>query len=163
HARKRFDPDAVRAVAQTLYATLGTQALRDGILAQLTDRRYTPGYLDQIGDALARGTADDAAARLLGIIDALREPAKLLCKRLKPSQAQVAAALREIERTITVGEAIAAELLPAVLERIGADKAERGLFDYDDMLVLVHDALRGPRGAELAARLRARTPWVMID
>src|SRR5262249_31265393 len=148
---------------QALYATLGTRALRDAVLAQLTDRRYAPSWLDQIGDALARGTPDDAPARLLGIIDALRDPAKKLCKALKPSQAQTAAALREVERTISIGEAIAAELLPAVLDRIGADKAERGLFDYDDMLVLVHDALRGPRGEELAARLRARTPWVMID
>jgi exodeoxyribonuclease V beta subunit len=163
HARKRFDPDAVRATAQTLYATLGTRALRDAVLAQVTDRRWAPGWLDRIGDALARGTPDDAPGRLLGMIDKLREPAQLLCKRLKPAQAQIAAALREVERTITVGEAIAAELLPAVLERIGADKAERGLFDYDDMLVLVAGALRGPRGEELAARLRARTPWVMID
>src|SRR5205823_13881343 len=43
------------------------------------------------------------------------------------------------------------------------DKAERGQLDYDDMLSLVDRALRDERGAELAARLRARTPWVMID
>jgi exodeoxyribonuclease V beta subunit len=64
---------------------------------------------------------------------------------------------------ISVDEAIAAELLPRVVDRIGADKSERGLFDYDDMLELVHEALRGPHGGELAARLRTRTPWVMID
>ena len=56
-----------------------------------------------------------------------------------------------------------AELLPHVIERIGTDKAEHGMFDYDDMLELVRDALHGPRGAELATRLRTRMPWVMID
>jgi exodeoxyribonuclease V beta subunit len=54
-------------------------------------------------------------------------------------------------------------MLPSVLARIGSDKAERGMFDYDDMLRLVREALHGPRGTELAERLRARTPWVMID
>src|SRR5262249_17803719 len=60
-------------------------------------------------------------------------------------------------------EAIAAELLPPLLARIGDDKAERGLFDYDDMLALVWRALCGPRRELLAQRLRERTPWVMID
>ncbi|MEJ7604380.1 MAG: UvrD-helicase domain-containing protein [Kofleriaceae bacterium] len=53
--------------------------------------------------------------------------------------------------------------MPPLIARIVADKAEHGLFDYDDMLQLVWRALRGPRKDELAARLRTRTPWVMID
>jgi exodeoxyribonuclease V beta subunit len=54
-------------------------------------------------------------------------------------------------------------MLPPILERIRADKTERGLFDYDDMLQLVWRALCGPRRDELATRLRGRTPWAMID
>ena len=50
----------------------------------------------------------------------------------------------------SLDEAVAAALLPPMLARIGADKAEHGLFDYDDMLQLVRDALHGPRGGELA-------------
>ena len=36
-----------------------------------------------------------------------------------------------------------------------ARKRAAGLYDFDDMLLLVDEALRGPRGAELAAALRA--------
>ncbi|MGH9888906.1 MAG: UvrD-helicase domain-containing protein, partial [bacterium] len=54
-------------------------------------------------------------------------------------------------------------MLPAVLARISEDKSEHGQFDYDDMLELVWAALTGPRRHELAARLRERTPWAMID
>jgi len=161
--RWRFDPEAVRATAAALYATLGTPAQRAPLA--VVDRKNAPAWIDTVGSALGRAAPDAPPAKLLGVIDALRADAKKLANRLArlPAFASATAALQAVERTMSVDEAVAVELLPAVLDRIGADKAERGLFDYDDMLALVHDALRGPRGHELAARLRARTPWVMID
>ena len=63
----------------------------------------------------------------------------------------------------SLDEAIAAVMLQPVLDRVAADKSDAGQFDYNDMLQLVQAALHGPRGPELGARLRARTPWVMID
>src|SRR5262249_14462294 len=115
--------------------------------------------------ALGHATAESEPGRLLGVVDELRERAKMVAGKLVklPQFSAAAAALRAVELTISVDEAIAAQMVPAILERVTADKAERGLFDYDDMLALVAEALRGPRGGELAARLRARTPWVMID
>ena len=52
---------------------------------------------------------------------------------------------------------------PLVEERLRARKRAAGLFDFDDMLLLVDEALRGPRGAELAATLRARFRLAVID
>src|SRR5262249_58301935 len=74
-----------------------------------------------------------------------------------------AGGVRCIGTTMPLDEAIASRMLPAILARIGDDKAEHGQFDYDDMLDLVWAALTGPRRHELAARLRDRTPWAMID
>ncbi len=60
-------------------------------------------------------------------------------------------------------ELLVSQFLPDVIARVERDKAIRGQLDYQDMLVLVRDALHGPRGPEIAQRLRTRTPWVLID
>src|SRR5262249_36766334 len=137
---------------------LGTEERRAGVLRALSlggnDRRWVPPWLEAIGAALERADPDAPPARLLAVIDELREPALKLLDRIAPGSPvpEAVAALRA-----------PAALLPPLLERIRADKTERGLFDYDDMLQLVWRALTGPRKDELAARLRARTPWAMID
>ncbi|HEV7558691.1 MAG TPA: UvrD-helicase domain-containing protein, partial [Kofleriaceae bacterium] len=163
--RRRFEPEAVRQTAIAVYTMLANPAQRQAIVAAVRDKRYVPDWLDQIAAALDRASIDAEPGRLLGVLDDVREPAKKLVGKIDKlaAFASTAAALRAVELTISVDEAIAAELVPAVVTRVIADKAERGLFDYDDMLNLVDEALRGPRGDELAARLRARTPWVMID
>ncbi|MCW5807454.1 MAG: UvrD-helicase domain-containing protein, partial [Deltaproteobacteria bacterium] len=118
---------------------------------------------------LASGDAGfiDAAppARILAWLDEIREPAQKLLDYVAGSVTMVAleAALRDAVAAVSLDEAIAAELLPAIVARIHDDKSEHGQFDYDDMLQLVWRALTGPRRDELAARLRERTPWVMID
>ena len=58
---------------------------------------------------------------------------------------------------------LVAQLLPAITERIETDKRARGQFDYQDMIRQVAELLDGPRGEALAARLRERHPWAMID
>jgi exodeoxyribonuclease V beta subunit len=162
--RRRLDPSAVQLIAETLRAQLGTQARRNIVLAALaSDRRWVPGWVDQIAYALDRCPGDAEPARLVAMLDEVREPAQFLAKRGDKLPPEIASALRAVGMAITLDEAIAAELLPPLLARIGDDKAERGLFDYDDMLQLVWRALRGPRRDLLAARLRERTPWVMID
>ena len=75
----------------------------------------------------------------------------------------IAALVRELLEIVTLDQVVAASWLPRVLERVARDKAAAGLFDYDDMLALVAETLAGPRGDQLAARLRARMPWAMID
>ncbi|HET9450498.1 MAG TPA: UvrD-helicase domain-containing protein, partial [Aggregicoccus sp.] len=54
-------------------------------------------------------------------------------------------------------------MLPAVRERLVQRKRELGLFDFDDMLTLVRDSLRGPRGESLAAVLRNRYRYALVD
>ncbi|MEM9067763.1 MAG: UvrD-helicase domain-containing protein [Myxococcota bacterium] len=55
------------------------------------------------------------------------------------------------------------ELLPRVRERLGAEKARHGWVDFDDMLRLVHDALRGPAGPALIAAIRAQVRYALVD
>jgi len=54
-------------------------------------------------------------------------------------------------------------LLPAVAQRMRELKETQGLFDFDDMILNLRDALRGPAGASLRARLRARYRVALID
>ncbi|HSD90891.1 MAG TPA: UvrD-helicase domain-containing protein, partial [Kofleriaceae bacterium] len=160
-APRRFDPDRAHAVMDSLRATLGTAEQRDQLMHATNwkgKQRYAPDWLGTIGRAIER--SGDGAS-VLGACDELRGAALTMVKYLPGTPA--AAALTEAIKLMPLDEAIAAELLPRVVERIGTDKAEHGMFDYDDMLELVREALHGPRGADLAARLRTRMPWVMID
>ena len=54
--------------------------------------------------------------------------------------------------------ALAQRFLPAIVERVAGDKQARGLFDFQDMLRVVHEVLSGPRGDELTDRIRRRHP-----
>ncbi len=170
---RRFDRDRALQIGTALAREFGAAEQRARMLHALplkgNDARYVPGWFDMVGDAVARmmkGGAIDPAA-VLGACAKLRveERGAKLADRIAraPAYATAEAALRDAIRMMPLEEAVASELLPHVLDRIGADKAEHGMFDYDDMLELVRDALAGPRGEELATRLRTRTPWVMID
>jgi exodeoxyribonuclease V beta subunit len=162
---RRFDAERARAVAELLRRELGGSdqraAIRDGVNWK-GQQRYVNDWLGSVERALE--LIGEHPASILGACDALRENARKLDKYVSTSRfAGASAALREVIRLMPLDEAIASELLPHVIARIGTDKAEHGMFDYDDMLELVLDALRGPRGDELATRLRTRTPWAMID
>ncbi|HEY0478235.1 MAG TPA: UvrD-helicase domain-containing protein [Kofleriaceae bacterium] len=160
---RSLDPDAARAALGQLRAAFG-EPQRAAVLAALPgERRWLAGRLDEIAAALA-GCSDDAPApSQLAAIDAVRDACELIAGRTAKLAPEVAAAVRAVATTMSLDEAIAARMLPAILARIVDDKAEAGQFDYDDMLELVWAALTGPRRAELAARLRERTPWAMID
>jgi len=168
--RRRLEPEAVRAVVEGLQARFGTQERRNVVEAALGERRWVPDWLADIGRALdrcaERGTTGDPlrdAARWVAMIDSIREQIDYLLKRIGRLPPEAAAVLRAASATISLDEAVAAQLLPPLVARIADDKDERGLFDYDDMLQLVWRALLGPRREALAARLRERTPHVMID
>jgi exodeoxyribonuclease V beta subunit len=166
--RPQLDDEQLRDIVRDVLEHLGSSAQRSALMTMKMDasgRRYMPEWLDQIGEALTGVTADQPAPQLLAVIDKLREPVGKVLDRVlnSPAHAELAKTLRVVLTCGSLDEAIAGTLLPHVLERIGLDKSERGLFDYDDMLELVEEALRGERAAELAHRLRTRTPWVMID
>lgn len=160
--RRRFDPAAALAIGTTLRAELGTPEQRAHLLATLAwkaQQRHAPGWLDTAAEAVA--SWDGTAIGVLAMCGKLAKVESLV--KYTESRPALFAALQAAMTMMPLDEAIAIELLPQVLARIGADKAERGMFDYKDMLDLVRDALRGERGPELAHRLRTRTPWVMID
>jgi exodeoxyribonuclease V beta subunit len=117
-------------------------------------------------------TGGDPFADVAALDDAREKLAKLAEKTLPalararpPALVALGAALgRALDACVPFEAAIAAHLLPPVLERIGVDKRERGQFDYQDMLKVVHEVLCDPeRGPVLAARLRRRHPWALID
>ena len=47
--------------------------------------------------------------------------------------------------------------------RLAARKRAAGLYDFDDMLTLVNEALAGPRGTDLIATLRQRYRLAVVD
>ncbi|HVU52310.1 MAG TPA: UvrD-helicase domain-containing protein [Polyangia bacterium] len=59
--------------------------------------------------------------------------------------------------------AVAQLCLPAVRETLGDRKAALGQYDFNDMLRLVAEGLRGPGGAALVASLRGRYRLAVID
>lgn len=54
-------------------------------------------------------------------------------------------------------------VLPAVQARLAADKREKGLFDFDDLLAAVVETLRSPRGPDLVRAVRARHRHALVD
>ena len=171
--RAAYTAEHALALGEQLRMCFATADARDALLLRMNlsgnDKRHAPNWVQLIGRAAAEW--DGAAAGVFALCDAIRktgstEPGPQLLKRVAKiaALAPVAQLLRAAIALTSLDEAIAAVMLGPVLDRIARDKAETGMFDYGDMLRLVHDALaRGPYGDELAARLRARTPWVMID
>jgi exodeoxyribonuclease V beta subunit len=164
--RRTLDAAAARAVAEEVCALFAADR-REALVAAI----FKNGRDNSMVERIARiGTLVDRAdlaalppARCLGFVDELREHLAKIGDTRADRVPELKQLLGRVALSPTLPEAIAAELLPTVLARITADKAEHGQFDYDDMLELVREALAGPRGAEVAARLRERTPWVMID
>ena len=162
--RRRLDAEALQAAAAGLREHFGTEGRRNVVAAALaSERRWLPDRLAEIAEALAATPADATPARLMAMLDACREAVALIAGRANKLPAGIVGALRAVMSTMSLDEAIAAHMLPPILARVQSDKQEHGQFDYDDMLHLVWRALTGPRGGELAARLRERTPWAMID
>ncbi len=73
------------------------------------------------------------------------------------------AALALARATPPFPAALVQALLPSVAGELARGKRETGRFDFDDMLTLVDEALRGPRGGALAAAMRRRWRYALID
>ena len=74
------------------------------------------------------------------------------------------AAVAELaDAAIPLEAAVAQLFVPPVAARLAARKRAAGLYDFDDMLTLVNEALNGPRGAELTATLRQRYRLAIVD
>src|SRR6185437_2662224 len=78
--------------------------------------------------------------------------------------ASILPALEELgEAALPLDTVVAQRFGPPVARRLEARKRAAGLYDFDDMLALVGEALSGPHGAELAATLRQRFKLAIVD
>jgi exodeoxyribonuclease V beta subunit len=158
--RRTYDEAAILELGDALRAALAAGTPRPALGHH--DRRR----LDEITAAFARDAHD--APSVLTACDDIRGTARKLVDSVGSAAADspLVRALRALLAGISLEEAIVSRFLPPILERARVEKAERGWFDYDDMLELVRDTLAdrtSGRGDALAARLRARTPCVLID
>ncbi|HEX3345846.1 MAG TPA: UvrD-helicase domain-containing protein, partial [Polyangiaceae bacterium] len=80
-----------------------------------------------------------------------------------PTGAACAAALQLARTTPSLTGALAWSILGPVRRELARHKREVGEYDFDDMLALVDEALRGPRAGALVAAMRERWRYALID
>ncbi len=80
-----------------------------------------------------------------------------------PAASVCAAAVRLVSSTPPFSAGLAQTLLPVVASSLGRTKRASGRYDFDDMLLLVDEALRGAGGAALAESMRRRWRYAFID
>ena len=168
----RHEPARVIAAARALADEVGRyadgEALVGTMIAKLgSTRGALVKHYDAIASAVRAARLDDVPA-LLSLAHAVHEDleycaGKVNEKKLAPAAALLRACAELLAAAPSLEAACAIAFLPEIDARLIARKARRGLFDYQDMLELVWKVLDGERGDELAARLRARHPWAMID
>ena len=126
-----------------------TGALSD--LAELVEKARSasdaPGYVREAKDVVAK----------------LRDRLPALAPRPGRASGVVAAAIALTRATPPFPAAIAHALIDGVKSELSRGKRAAGRYDFDDMLSLVDEALRGPRGGALAEAMRQRWRYALID
>jgi len=136
--------------------------------------KFVVERIEKLHAACTLFAADADAAFLLARIDGLvrskevfefiLDRERLGGARDKPGVAPLIARIEALaDAAVPLASVMAQRFGPMVDDRLRARKRAAGLFDFDDMLLLVDEALRGPRGAELVATLRARFRLAVID
>lgn len=171
------DPDeaALREAASALaraglcegepVAALGALGVRGRGLNPAAER------LGFIAGALRAFAAGGPAAPLFAALDAAykirRDAMPYLARELDRcgAPAAVRAAVGVLDAAPSLQAAIVRALLPTVAARLEARKRERGVYDFQDMLVLVARSLErdGVREQALRAALRAQFRYALID
>ncbi|WP_306591234.1 UvrD-helicase domain-containing protein [Geothrix sp. 21YS21S-4] len=159
-------PDALSRFRRSFPAA--TPEVRDEIRAAWAAAKVRKDVAERAGTAL------DAVAALLAAPlepwEFVREWDALKLTSLRSAMAkavgegpaaQLAAWLAEAPPTEE--SVLANAFLEPVRARLEAIKAAEGLFDFDDMILRVRDALAGPGGEALADRLRERFQVALID
>jgi exodeoxyribonuclease V beta subunit len=59
--------------------------------------------------------------------------------------------------------ALMGRVLPSLVSKLEIDKRQKGRFDFDDMLFLVHEAIHGAPGEAALTALRARYKYALVD
>jgi exodeoxyribonuclease V beta subunit len=170
-----YDPERLARAARS-FAQLSLPAVVPAVHRAMAHKGRSPAVVDRVEllhKASVRFDAHgDPGLLLAEIDDAVKPPKnainwiaeKLAGVRNKPGIAELLTALSELaDAAVPLETAMAQRFGPLVEERLRARKRSAGHYDYEDMLSLVADALRGPQGGELAATLRARFRLAVID
>ncbi|MBK7536013.1 MAG: UvrD-helicase domain-containing protein [Myxococcales bacterium] len=167
--RPRIGEVSLRALLVALSA-LSDGGLASRIVADPSmsrSRSHVERWLPQVMGPVAQARSLRNVAEMVAALEPAREAASKLAPKLTAARggswAALGQALEQLAALPSLEELVIEQFLPDVRARVERDKAVRGQLDYQDMLVLVRDALRGPRGADIIGRLRGRTPWALID
>jgi len=174
--RPSFSADAFDAALRALWTPEELRAL-DPVVRQGIPRRdvagRTIGQLKRLVEiAETHRTSGDVIASLIavhqwGVAEVVQDeparawlPARLSAEALTPLRAKVEAV---VGNAVPPFGALVQDLLPKVRARLDAEKERFGQIDFDDMLRLVEEALRGPEGEPLARALRTTYRQALVD
>ena len=125
-------------------------------------------HLYNLSVAVEEARAAGSATPLVLEVEELKLP--YLVEKLAPHLPQPGPTGRVCEAAVALARvtpsfpaALAHTILAPVREQLARGKREAGRYDFDDMLSLVDDALRGPHAEALVRSLRARWRYALID
>jgi exodeoxyribonuclease V beta subunit len=167
-----FDPERLARTAAA-YARLSPGTIAAAVVAGVPNGNMAKAVQTRVArlhDAALRFERNANPAWFLARIDALVKDLKaesffgFIASRLGPPAAALAALVAELgAAALPLDTVIAQRFGPPIAARLSARKRAAGVYDFDDMLLLVDEALRGPRGAELVAALRGRFKLAIVD
>jgi exodeoxyribonuclease V beta subunit len=150
-ARRLDGPDAMRkwgmnaATAKKVGATLWELAL---LVENAREAGDTPSFVMQSEDIAFPHLLEKLAPHL-------SQPG--------PTGRACAGAFALARATPSLTAALAQTVLGPVRHELARHKREVGQYDFDDMLALVDEALRGPRAGALTSAMRERWRYALID
>ncbi len=161
-----LDPERIAVAAGRLarLAPPEIEAACAGLHAQTA--KAVAARLSALYQAARRLEADGDTARFLAALDVGKEDllAFVVDRLGRRTASDVSALVEDLAEVAIPLEAAAAQLfVPPVAARLAARKRAAGLYDFDDMLTLVAEALRGPGGENLIATLRNRYKLAIVD
>jgi exodeoxyribonuclease V beta subunit len=169
--RPRFDPTALQtAFEDTVRAEIDLEELARCLKAGGTHRSTIKAITDRLTMFV------EQASRVRGgdLVECVRVVERSRLASLDDSKARfgggsgraeayLEAATRLAAASCSLSAVLVQLLLPNVRIVLAGRKRELGQYDFDDMLLLVEDALCGPDGAALARSMRARWRYVLVD
>ncbi|MDH5298882.1 MAG: exodeoxyribonuclease V subunit beta, partial [Desulfobulbaceae bacterium] len=146
---------------------------REGIVTLLGDKglssakdNYNPANVEAWSTALDRFAADRHAPLPLPALQkfsagALSQATKK--NKATPQHLFFDLAERLLATLEQAHQALRREVIEYAVAELPVRKREQGVLTFDDLLINVRQGLRGPAGAEMAARLCKRFPAALID
>ncbi len=161
-----FEPAAVEAAARAV-AALDLGELLAAVVGHHSTVKAVRDRLQALYGAAqvfaARADLPGFLAAVDPIVASRKEGFDYLTENLLAGARARGPVIALADAAVSLETAVAALFLPRIAERVAARKRAAGLYDFDDMLALVRDALRGPRGGVLIATLRARFKLAIVD